>query len=92
MFIIIKNLIKTSWNLLVVFSLDIPVCSFSMALKTSESRVSVKTDASKSKALIVMERLNPPNRITPDRKSESIAAAIFSAQQIKLVNCMFSNS
>lgn len=92
MFIIIKNQIKSSWNLLVVFSFDIPVCSFSMPLKTSESRVSVKTHASKSKRFNCYESLNPPNSITPDRKSESIAAAIFSAQQIKLVNCMFSNS
>lgn len=74
---------------MVVFSLEVPICNFS---RTPEGRVSVKTDASKSKrALSVMESINSPNRITPDRESESITTAIVSAQQIKLVHCMFSN-
>lgn len=49
MFYVIKSLIKTSWYPTVVFSLKVLVCNFSMPLRTSEGKVSIKTDASKSK-------------------------------------------
>lgn len=85
---VFKSLIKTSGNPMVVFSLEAPICNFSMRLRTLEG---IETDASKSKSFSVMERLNPPNRILLTENRNQLTAATVSTQRIKLVNCIFSN-
>jgi len=92
MFNVIQSLIKTSWNPTVVFSLEVPICNVSVPLRTSEGKVRVKTDASKSNtAVSAMGSFNPPNRITLHRKSEPITATIISTQQTELADGMFSD-
>lgn len=88
---VFKSLIKTSGNPMVVFSLEAPICNFSMRLRTLEGKVSIETEASKSKSFSVMERLNPPNRILLTENRNQLTAATVSTQRIKLVNCIFSN-